>query len=283
MPFHDDYARITPYELIFPDLASGEERLRAIREEAERRGETEALGDPGRFLALPAVAETLHEVRDPSAGAEGVQKHSILMYHAFHFLEAERPLFLLDTAAARYLVEASWTGVGSGEAPPPPPTRAGYLQLPLHLFWIRPEEDRPPEHVDGFFWSAPGDDRIAILVASGMREDRPGLSVVPLPPVPMGEAGAWLEADVRETGRDFESTLPGGDLERLHSLEAVGEVLKLLARLFVYLDRYPDAVAEEETASEPGGSPEGEEESEAASDEPRPSCLPYRRIELDTP
>ena len=309
MSFHDAYARITPFELAFPDLDGAEERLARLRQATEEADRAGVLADPGRFLALPEAAEILRDIRDPRAGADALQKHGILLYHAFHFQEAGRPLFLVDTHAARYLVEtaggrAAADRTGDEERDPeeggareevlapPPPTPAGYAQLPRNLFWIRPSEDGPPEPVDGLFWSAPDGERIAVLVAAGMRDDRPGLSVVPLPGLPLEDAGTWLDAEIRPGGADFESTLPGGEMERLYSLEATGEVLKLLARLFRYLERFPEAVREEEPAipegaraaeaeAGEGGGPDPDESAAGEPAAPRASALEYRRISLD--
>lgn len=305
MPFHDAYARLTPYELAFPDRGFAEERLGRIREDARERGQEDSVADPGRFLALPGVAEVLQQIRDPRSDADAVQKHGILLYHLFHFEEADRSLFLLDTHAARYLVESAPFGAEDEDEAPGPPEPSGYVQLPRNLFWIRPSEDGPPEPVDGLFWSAPAGGRIAVVVTAGIRDDRPGFSVVPLPAVPLEEAGTWLDVEIRPTERDFESTLPGGEMERLYSLEAAGEALKLLARLFRYLELFPGAVREE--APERPGAREKPEEPEspeeppdrrqtgdrAPQDEapaggtrepaegPRPSALPYRRITLE--
>lgn len=285
MPFHHAYARQTPYELAFPDREFAEERLDRIEGDAQERGQEAALADPGRFLGLPAVAETLREIRDPQGDAQELQKHGVLLFHAFHFRRAGLPLYLLETHAVRYLVESGRGSAGDGE-PPPPPQPSSYVQLPRQLFWIRPSEEGPPEPVDGFFWSAPDGEHLSVLVAAGIRDDRPGLSVVPLPTVPLGEAGAWLDAEIREGGRDFESTLPGGELERLYSLEAAGEVLKLVARLFRYLERFPDAARDEAAAGESGPegpAPEGGEDAAGPPREPSPapSRLPYRRITLE--
>lgn len=284
MTFHDAYARITPYELAFPDVEVAEERLGGIRDDARERGQVPALADPGRFLTLPGVGEVLHEIRDPRSDAQAVQKHGILLYHAFHFEEGGRPLFLVETHVARYVVESgsgregaggdaeeSGSGPGAKAPGPRPPAPSGYAQLPRNLFWIRPSGDGPPEPVDGLFWAAPDGERITVLVAAGIRGDRPGLAVVPLPTVPLDEARTWLGADVRPDGRDFESTLPGGDLERLYSLEAAGEVLKLVAGLFRYIELFPEAVREE--------APRDGEPAEA--EEPRASALPYRRVTLE--
>lgn len=285
MTFHDAYARRTPYELAFPDRGFAEERLDRIRHDAAERGQDAALADPGRFLTLPAVAETLREIRDPRGDAEELQKHGVLLYHAYHFRQAGLPVFLMETHAARYLVE-SGDGLRSEGDPPEPPEPSGYVQQPRQLFWIRPSEEGPPEPVDGLFWSAPDGRHLSVLVAAGMRDDRPGLSVVPLPALPLEEAGTWLEAGIRESGRDFESTLPGGEMERLYSLEAAGEVLKLLARTFRYVERFPDAVREEAAPEDVDTTPErssdaaGASESDGRSEEPAPSRLPYRRVTL---
>lgn len=302
MPFHDAYARRTPFELAFPDPDAAADRLGRIREDARERDQADALAEPGRFPALPAVAEVLQEIRQPGTDAEALQKHAVLLYQLFHFHEAGRPLYLVGTHVARYLVESAGPGdeeAPSGEGPPPPapPAPAGYVQLPRQLFWVRPSEEGPPEPVDGLFWAAPDGERIATLVAAGMRGDRPGLSVVPLPAVPLDESASWLGAGIRPGGRDFESTLPGGELERLYSLEAAGEVLKLLARFFRYLERFPDAVLHDDPAgapgpegegrdreseeTEPGGDPEAGGGKPAGAGPPDPSALPYRRVVLE--
>lgn len=279
MPFHDAYARLTPYELAFPERDVAEERLRRIREDAHDRGQADTLADPGRFLALPGVAEVLQEIRDPRSDADAVQKHGILLFHVFHFDEAGRPFFLLDTHVVRYLVESAPFDAEDDGAPEPPEP-SGYVQLPRQLFWVRPSEEEPPEPVDGLFWSAPDGERIAVLIAAGIRDDRPGLSVVPLPAVPLEEAGMWLDAEIRPTERDFESTLPGGEMERLYSLEAAGEALKLLARFFRYLELFPDAVRDEPPVET--GKEDPAEGTGTSAEGPRPSELPYRRITLET-
>ena len=316
MPIHDAYARVTPFERAFPDDATATERMERIRQDVAEEETSGALRDPGRFLSLPAVAEVVHGIRDPGSGGEEVQKHGIFLYHAFHFHEAGRPLFFLTTGAARYLVE---TAPGSGEGEKAErgegakdgaegddpgdepvarlPDPAGYLQLPRQLFWMEPGGDAVPEPVDGIFWASPDGERLSLLVIGGMRDDRPGFSVVPLPPVPLEDAGAWLRTQVRETGTDFETTLPGGDLERLYSFETTGEVLKLVARAFRYVECHSDAVTDEPApdAEGAGGADEAEgavPEGGGAGDrgatgpgrgesEPDPTAFPYRRVHLE--
>ncbi|NIP59272.1 MAG: hypothetical protein GWM92_13255 [Gemmatimonadetes bacterium] len=274
MAAHDAYARLTPYELAFPDRAFVEERFARIREEGEEEAAGRSLLDPGRFLSLVSVSETLAELRPPGEAADRIHRHGVLLYHGFQFWAAGEPLYLLTLHGARYLVESGGAGEGSGgrasgdgPAAPRPPEAAGYLQLPRYLFWARPTEEEIPEPLDGLFWAAPDGERLALLLACGLREDRPGLSVVPLPPVPLADAADWLEARVRPEGEAFESTLPGGELERLYSLETAGEALQLAARFFRHVAAVPDAVR---VASPP----------EIESDGPAPTGLPYRRVGL---
>ncbi len=101
----------------------------------------------------------------------------------------------------------------------------------------------------------------------GIRKDRPGLSVVPLPSLPVAAAGEWASMQVRPEGKDFRSSLPGAELENLYSVEAGAEAVKLALRVFWYLDSFPASVADGA-----GGPPDG--------DGPRPSALTSRRIVL---
>lgn len=264
MVARDAYARVTPYELAFPDRALAEERFSRVVDEAEEASGDEPLHDPGRFLRLVSVSRTLAELRPADEGSERAHRHGVLLYHAFHFWRAGEPLYLLTVHAARYLVES-----GPARAPAVrPPGPAGYLQLPRYLFWSRPTDEESPEPVDGFFWAAPGDGRLSVLLACGIRGDRPGLSVVPLPTLPLADGPEWLESPARPEGEDFSSTLPGGEMDRLYSLETAGEVLKLVARFFLHLESVPGAAVEEEPL-------------EAAEEGPRPTGLPYRRVGLE--
>ena len=264
MPFHDEYARITPFELAFPDREQAEGLVTDVRAEAEIRGAD--VQDWGAFNMLASVAGFLQKLREPDAPPEAFMDYGALAYHAYHFLAADSPVFVVGTHVARYLVE----GVPDADHVEAP-ARAGYAQLPRHLFWIHSgAEGDAAEAVDGFFWFLGDDGLLRLLLAVGMREGRPGLGVVRMPEVPFADAPTWLGADIRADGRDFATTLPGGELEGLYSLTTSGEVLKLAARLFAYMAGVPESV----------GPVSREDAAEAPAGQPAPSALPFRSVTL---
>ncbi len=235
MALHDAYARVTPYELVFPRAEDAEALAARIDEEAEARGADPS--DPSQFVTLGAVAAFVRGLHADETPPGALHRLGALVYHAVRFARAGRPLYLLTTAAARDLV-----GRSPG-AEPVPPAGSGYVQLPQHLFWARPEEGAAPESVDGVFWAAGAAGGLHVMLATGMRPDRPGLAVVPLPEAPLAEAGLWLDVDVRGDGADFANVLPGGELDALYSLRTAGEVLKLLARFFALVREHGSELA----------------------------------------
>ena len=48
--------------------------------------------------------------------------------------------------------------------------------------------------------------------------------------------------EARPEGKDFQSSLPGAELENLYALEAGAEAVKLAMRVFWYLDVFPGSV-----------------------------------------
>lgn len=261
MHFHDEYARITPFELAFPDREQADGLVTDVRAEAETRGAD--VQDWGAFNMLASVAGFLQNLREPDAPPEAFMDYGALAYHAYHFLAAEAPVFVVQTHVARYLVDGG-AEADRVEAPAP----AGYAQLPRNLFWIDSgAEGEAAEAVDGFFWFLGDDGLLRVLLAVGMREGRPGLGVVRMPEVPFAEAPTWLRADIRSEGRDFATTLPGGELEGLYSLTTSGEVLKLAARLFAYMAGVPEGVGPLSRT-------------DAAEARPAPSSLPFRSVAL---
>ncbi len=260
MVFHDAYARLTPFELAFPDAEAARSLADEIVWEAGARGTD--VGDPGAFGMLGSVNAVMRALGTSGDSAEAILLCAALVFHAFHFERAGAPLWLVETRLARALVG----GRAEAGARPAAPAPAGYAQLPRNLFWIHAAPAGPAEAVDGFFWALSGTGLLSVLIAAGMREGRPGLSVVPLPEAPLAEAGEWMAATAREDGRDFATTLPGGELDGLYSLTTAGEGLKLVARLFAWLCAH----AGDATSGEPG--PSGAT--------PAPSRLAYRRITL---
>lgn len=261
MALHDAYARRTPYELAFPDPDAFADLVRRLTEEAEARGVDP--GDRAAFTMLGTAGAFVRELQGPDAPSEAIHDYLALVYHAFHFGREGRHVHLVDVHASRHLVDGA---IADGHVDPP--AVAGYVQLPRHLFWIGGSDPgSAAEAVDGFFWTLGSAGLMHVLLATGMREDRPGLAVVTLPEVPFDEAERWLDAQVRAEGRDFATELPGGELEGLYSFTAAGEVLKLMARLFAYERAVPAAVAEH--------APEVPREGA-----PAPSGLPYRKVGL---
>jgi hypothetical protein len=268
MPIHDAYARITPFELILPDAGFAEQRFPRVEEEAEKRAVE--LSDPGSFALLSEVGLLLREIRGEGEEPQLIHQHGALLFHSYHFWKVGHPLFLIDTQVVRYLTES---GPKEGLWTPSLPSRAGYVQLPQHLIWARGGEGASPESLDGFFWSAPSDETFSLLVVLGLRRDRPGLTVVPLPIIPLPAAAPWASMQVREEGVDFSSNLPGAELEGLYSLEAGAEVLKLAMRVFWYLDSSSRSLS--------GGDPAESvpaESAESGPEGPKASALPFRRV-----
>lgn len=263
MAIHDRYARLTPYELLFSDPEEAGPLLERIDSEARAAG---GVDDLQGFMLLGSVGAFLRELRPSEAHGQAMHQYASLAYHAWRFHEAGRPFWLLGTHVSRYLVD----GAPSRSAPPLP-AESGYLQLPRHLFWVGGSHEEVPEPADGLFWNRSEGGVLHVLLAMGVREGRAGLGVVPVADAPWSDAGRWLEATVRPDGDDFATTLPGGELEGLYSLETAGETLKLLARAFSYLEAYPEtSLRREPTAPD-----------EVGEGEPAPSRLPCHHIRLD--
>ena len=263
MPVHDAYARRTPYELSFPDLDVARGHFSAIRNEADAHGVDTA--DPALFVLLAATGQALREIRGADDDRGLIHQYGLLIYHTFHFFEAGERLYFLRSRVLRRLIEdepvpGSWSLVLD--------PGAGYVQLPQHLVWVRPETGSLPESLDGFFWARSRAARFALLLTLGMRADRPGLSVIPLSDLPVAEAWNWAGMDMRVGGCDFSSTLPGSQMEGLYELRSSGEALKLAARVLRWLEAVIDVGLVKTTATPNEG--------------PQASALPYRMIDERT-
>ena len=273
MRIHDRYARVTPYEMALPGRAFAEERFELIREEADRRGVD--VWDPGAFSMLEEARRAIADIRVEDDDPVLFVQYGIILFHAFHFWSAGEHLYLLGNEAAHQVTH------GPRSAPEDwafaAPSRAGYVQLPHYLFWARPEAGGPAEALDGFFWALTPAWRLHLMVASGMRADRPGLGVMPVPEIPGEEASRWAATNVRERGDDFASTLPGG--EDLCSIETLGEVVKLAGRVFWQLEQgLLRAGAPTEGGEAGSGPPEGDVDPGSSSRAPLATTLPWRLI-----
>ncbi len=278
--------RLTPYELVFGADQMDDKLFPPIADEAAARDV--ALDDPDRFLFLTSVGKLLRGIAgDPAERAatpesseaadladdagETMRQYGRLLYHAFHFWRHGRNLFLLDPDAARALVDTP-PPVGDWSLTTPSP--AGYLQLPHHLFWAAPAPGMRPEPADGFFWTFHDGSieaaSLHVLLALGLRPDRPGVSVVPAEGV-LDDVEHWANVAGRDGGgEDFESTMPGGELDRLYSLETTAEVLKLASLCFWQVSAHPESL----------GAQERPDPAADAGDRTRmpPSDLPFRRV-----
>lgn len=258
MSLHDEYARTTPYELAFRERANAEALVAEVEVEADRRGADPE--DPNAFVTMGSVVAYVRAVEGSKASPGSLHQYGALAFHGAHFTRADCPLFLLTVHVARYLVDG---------APGPaaePPTPAGYIQLPQHLFWAD-SGTGAPESVDGVFWTATKQGVLHTLVATGLRPERPGFAVVPLPGAPLQDAADWIEAPVRKNGGDFSNQMPGAEMDLLYEFTAAGEVLKFLARFFAYVKTVPEAL---ELSALSG----------IASAHPEPSRLPFTRVTL---
>ena len=188
-------------------------------------------------------------LEEPDVGAQGsgggggtgpsddaLTQYGRLLYHAFHYWREQKPTRRVDEDGLRWLLDEV-TSVGDWTLNTP--TGSGYLQLPRNVVWAEPAPGLTPEPVDGFFWryTEPEDEpaHLHVLLVLGVRPDRAGFSVVPATGV-LDTERHWAEVDARPDGTDFETKLPGGDMDALYSVENAAEVLKLASLCFWKLD-----------------------------------------------
>jgi hypothetical protein len=242
-----DCARLTPYELAFMEGDFESRVFSSIREEATLLGVDATRRE--RFAFLASGGEAIREIVPPDAPPEMLEEYRALFHQAYNFWSFGRRFYTVDTPTARFLVEAA-PGLDDWRFESPHP--ALYLQLPPNLFWASIGTDVAPEPVDGFFVTVsperdplgiPFDD-VQVLMVLGIHRLRAGFSVVPfemqtgpgIPPL-------WSEP-ARESGRDFDNVLPGGEIAGLYSLLTTAEALKLVARVLWYVGEHAEQVEE---------------------------------------
>ena len=232
MAIHDAYARLTPYELLFPEPEFPDRRFPSVRDEAAERGVD--AGNPAAFVMLGAVQGILADLREEDADAEAAHDHGGVLYFAYQMWRIGAEVVLAQQKTLRALLGESadvvkaagkslWTKRLGGSA--------GYLQLPQHLVWIEEARTTAPESVDGLFWHGDHLGALHLALVAGMRSDRPGYLFFPVPPQPLGSLSGWAAGPAREDGRDFETSLPGADLDELLGVRNPAEVFKLAALL----------------------------------------------------
>ena len=275
MAIHDAYARLTPYELLFPEPEFPDRRFPAIGDEARERGTD--TGNPAAFVMLGAVQGILADLREESADAEAAHDHGGVLYFAYQMWRMGGRVVLAQQKTLRGLLSESvdttdthgkslWAKELGG--------RAGYLQLPQHLVWIEETRNGAPESVDGFFWHGDHLGALHLALAAGMRSDRPGYLFVPVPPQPLGSLPGWASGPAREDGRDFETSLPGADIDQLLGIRTPAEVFKLAALLLWRLTR-EDPTLRSATAGDP--TPPTPSDAPPAQS-PRPTALPWTTL-----
>jgi hypothetical protein len=222
-----------PYDLAFGAEALDDRLFPPIRDEAEARNQP--LDDPDRFVFLTGVGRLLQAIAGEAHG-EAFREHGRLLFHAFHYWLAGKVEVSLDEPTVRALLDET---APVGDWTLATPAVAGYLRLPRNLIWAAPAPGERPEPADGFFWSfhpeAEGPRTLHLLMALGLRADRPGFSVVTAAGSPDPH---WADVDARPGVTDFATTLPGGELDRLYSVETTAELLKLASRCFRALDQH---------------------------------------------
>lgn len=270
-PHSTDGSRLTPYEIVFIDGDFESRTFPRIAREAAEEG-VESLHRE-RFEFLSTVGDVVREVTPEDAPPDAIEQYRALLFHAYHHWSEGHRLFVLDTAVARYLVESApaidgWSFVA--------PARSLYLQLPANLFWSSISPETAPEPVDGFFvTSSTGTDALGkefenvdILAVLGIRRSRAGFSVIPVEmEVGEGVLPAW-EGPSRPDG-DFANVLPGGEIAGLYSMLTTTEVLKLVSRVFWYIEQFPENLVDV-LAPEPRDD----------QDEAPPTQLAYSRITI---
>ena len=245
MAVHDAYARLTPYELLLPDAEFPDRHFPGIGAEAGERGSDPC--NPAAFVMLGAVQGALAELRGEDAGPGVAHDHGAVLFFAYHMWRTGGGVVLAQQDTLRELLggvgasaptrgESLWSNDLRG--------RAGYVQLSRHLVWHEDARGGAPESVDGFFWFGDDTGVMHLAVIAGMRRDRPGYEVVPVPPQPLDFLPGWAQGPAREGGGDFASSLPGAELDGLLGIRTPAEVFKLAALLLGRMVRRHPEVCE---------------------------------------
>ena len=226
---------IAPYEHVFAQPAFEDEIFPAISQESELHAMDTRNAD--EFLQLPSTGLLLEKISPPDAPqASPVPAVAALAFQGYHYWRHGKSRVVMEESVTRALLDPAAARVGSWKLEAPAP--AGYVELPPHLIWAQTDQGAP-EPLHGFFHTTtphPGEGRINLLVALGVRDDREGVTAIEInvtkPVFPPGHFG---DLDAREEGVDFANILPGGELRGLYAVTNAGEVLKLISRVMHHL------------------------------------------------
>lgn len=263
MAVHEAYARTTPYELLQPHGEWLEGHFPAVAEEANQRGTDP--WNPAAFAMLGTVGAAVADLIPEEAKPEG--DLGLAVFFAYHLWNTGADLALASTDAIRAAVSPVSTSVeeGGGASFDRFVECAGYIQFPQHLVWLEGDPEGAPESVDGLLWAVSPRLILQLALVAGIRSDRAGFLIVPVPPQPISDLSEWRNEPAREGGGDFGSSLPGAELEGLLGLKTPAEAIKLAAGLLGLRARADGA----EPSVPPGGEAPGG---------PPPSSLPYRLL-----
>lgn len=112
-----------------------------------------------------------------------------------------------------------------------------------------PDTPPAPESVDGLFWAVDPGGILHLALVTGVRADRPGYGIVPVPPQSVETLPEWAAGPAREGGGDFTTALPGADLDGLLGVRTPAEVFKLAALVLGLMARERPALHPPKPAS----------------------------------
>ena len=210
-------SRPTPFDLVFGDVAR--ERFPSVRQGIVAAGRDLASRD--EFLLVREVAELMREIRPDEGLGEAVEAlvafvHTAFLYwhHGQRHVEIERDVLGQAIAVG--------TRTGTSDAPDTP---TSYIQLPPLVVWGVPIAGGPPEPLDGWFLSRPGE-VLTILAVFGLRPGREAMTTVeisgPRPPATLAR---------RDGTPLFAPRVAGGAAAQLYSVEGEEELLELVCRV----------------------------------------------------
>lgn len=196
----------------------------------------------------------------PDAGADALEQASELLWQSWRFARAGSRLYVISEGAAARLMAPEPNASAWRFAAPP----ACYIQLPSQRLWARVSEQAAYEPVDGWFAAArtlpSGAHEIRLLAVLGLREDRPGVSLLPHADIlPEAEVGARITSPWRASGAPFENAIPGGERKGYRTLATAGELEALALRTWRALDEGARSLERHEGTT--NGDPEANESS----------------------